>query len=161
MQDLPNFANQASSLLLMTKSMTVSKKRHKKIQQEKKWWIYYIGWSVILLVSGTQEVWIGLQFSICQGGIKHQLQKGHKRFQYFAEEKKLIFDLSRCWCVNSPLVIAPTKREGSKPRLFIFSKVIDERLEELLIITIFAPLMASFSTVTQWKNLTIISIISP
>ena len=55
--------------------------------------------------------------------------------------------LCKYWCVSSPLVMAPTKREESKPRLFIFSMVTEERLEELLIITIFAPLFASFSTI--------------
>jgi hypothetical protein len=48
--------------------------------------------------------------------------------------------------VSSPLVIAPRKQEVSKPRLFSFSMVTDERLEELLIITIFVPFPASFST---------------
>lgn len=40
--------------------------------------------------------------------------------------------------------MAPTNREGSNPRLLNFSMVVDERLEELLIITIFAPLLARF-----------------
>lgn len=60
--------------------------------------------------------------------------------------------LCKYWCVNSPLVMAPTNREGSNPRLFIFSIVVDARREELLIITIRAPLLASFFTVTQTEN---------
>lgn len=45
--------------------------------------------------------------------------------------------------------MAPTNREGSNPRLLNFSMVVDERLEELLIITIFAPVLARFFTVKQ------------
>ena len=48
--------------------------------------------------------------------------------------------------------MAPTKREGSKPRLFIFSIVVDARLEELLIITILLPVIANFSTIRQNKH---------
>lgn len=48
--------------------------------------------------------------------------------------------------------MAPTKREGSNPRLFNFSMVVDARLEELLITTILAPELANFSTVTQTRN---------
>jgi len=48
--------------------------------------------------------------------------------------------------VSSPLVITPRKREASKPRLLSFSRVNDERLEELLMITIFPPVFAIFST---------------
>jgi hypothetical protein len=40
------------------------------------------------------------------------------------------------------------KQDVSNPRLFNFSMVTEDRLEELLIITIFAPLLASFSTET-------------
>jgi hypothetical protein len=43
-------------------------------------------------------------------------------------------------------VIAPRKREASKPRLLTFSIVTDERLEELLMITILPPVFAIFST---------------
>lgn len=43
-------------------------------------------------------------------------------------------------------MMAPTKREASKPRLLTFSIVTDERLEELLMITILAPVFAMFST---------------
>lgn len=43
-------------------------------------------------------------------------------------------------------MIAPKKREASKPRLLTFSIVTEERLEELLIITILPPLFAIFST---------------
>lgn len=57
--------------------------------------------------------------------------------------------LKRYWCVNSPLVMAPWKREESNPRLLIFSMVVDARLDELLIITILAPLFASCFTVIQ------------
>jgi hypothetical protein len=38
------------------------------------------------------------------------------------------------------------KQDVSNPRLLSFSIVTDDRLEELLIITIFAPFPASFST---------------
>ena len=48
--------------------------------------------------------------------------------------------------------MAPTKRDGSKPRLFIFSIVVDARLEELLIITILLPVIANFSTIRQNKH---------
>lgn len=57
--------------------------------------------------------------------------------------------LRRFSCVNSPLVMAPRKRDGLNPRLLNFSMVVDERLDELLITTIFAPQVASFSTVLQ------------
>lgn len=40
------------------------------------------------------------------------------------------------------------KKEGSKPRPSNFSIVVDARLEELLITTIFAPAVARFFTVT-------------
>jgi len=42
--------------------------------------------------------------------------------------------------------MAPRKREPSKPRPFTFSMVVDDRLEELLMITILAPVCAIFST---------------
>ena len=64
----------------------------------------------------------------------------------------MVVNLCKYWCVNSPLVMAPTKREGSKPRLFIFSIVVDARLEELLIITILLPVIANFSTIRQNKH---------
>jgi len=43
-------------------------------------------------------------------------------------------------------VTAPRKREASNPRPFTFSMVVDDRLEELLMITILAPVFAIFST---------------
>jgi hypothetical protein len=46
-------------------------------------------------------------------------------------------------------VIAPRKQDVSNPRLLSFSMVTDDRLDELLIITIFAPFPASFSTETS------------
>jgi hypothetical protein len=48
--------------------------------------------------------------------------------------------------------MAPTKREVSNPRLFILSMVVDARLEELLIITILLPVLASFSTIIKKKK---------
>jgi hypothetical protein len=39
------------------------------------------------------------------------------------------------------------KKEGSKPRPFNFSIVVEARLEELLMITILAPAVARFFTV--------------
>lgn len=47
--------------------------------------------------------------------------------------------------------MAPTKREASNPRLFTFSMVVEARREELLMITILAPLPASFSTAHNQK----------
>lgn len=47
------------------------------------------------------------------------------------------------------------KREGSNPRLFSLSNVVDARLDELLIMTILAPREARFSTVRKVGNLTI------
>jgi hypothetical protein len=44
-------------------------------------------------------------------------------------------------------VLAPTKREGSNPRLFILSMVVHARLEELLIITVLLPVLTRFSNV--------------
>jgi hypothetical protein len=45
--------------------------------------------------------------------------------------------------------MAPRNKEVSNPRLFIFSIVVDARREELLIITILAPVVASFCTATN------------
>jgi hypothetical protein len=49
--------------------------------------------------------------------------------------------------------MAPRKQDGSKPRLSSFSMVTDDLLDELLMITIFAPFSASFSTATAKMNL--------
>lgn len=43
--------------------------------------------------------------------------------------------------------MAPRKSEGLNPRLLNFSMVVDARLDELLMTTIFAPQVANFSTI--------------
>lgn len=47
--------------------------------------------------------------------------------------------------------MAPKKSDGLNPRLLNFSMVVDARLEELLMITIFAPQVANFSTIPMHK----------
>lgn len=49
-------------------------------------------------------------------------------------------------------MIAPVKKEGSKPRPFNFSIVVEARLDELLITTILAPVVARFCTIKQKLN---------
>lgn len=68
------------------------------------------------------------------------------RNNYPHQTCKSISYLFRNWYVSSPLVIAPRRSDESKPRVLIFSKVVEARRDELLMITILAPELAIFST---------------
>lgn len=84
--------------------------------------------------------------------IKVKIQPTKTKFhQKYKSESENIFllqknNLCKYWWVSSPLVMAPRKREASNPRPLTFSIVTDERLDELLMITILAPVLAIFST---------------